>query len=93
MPQEEKKKVKYDRIIVFDFTPTGGTNYVYALSKPQTDKCGITQKELNEDLFRLRNREQRRFLTIWDPPHNHLVVAKVDSRKLMNLYKLYNIKH
>ena len=79
--KESKKKVVYDRVIVFDFAPTPDYGFVYSLSKAQTEKSGVTDKELNHDVFRLRNREQRRQLNIWSPPHNHLLIAKVDSRE------------
>ncbi len=79
--KETKKKVVYDRVIVFDFSPTADQGYIYSLSKAQTEHSGITDKELNCDLFRLRNREQKRLLSIWSPPHQHLLLTKVDSRK------------
>ncbi len=86
-PQDktDKCKVLYDRIIVFDFTPKGSIGYIYGLNKAQTAASGVTNKELNIDIFRFRNREQRRFLNIWDPPHNHLVLVKVDSRKYFDI--------
>ncbi len=79
--KESKKRVVYDRIVVFDFTPLASGNYIYSLSKAQTMTSGITNKELNEDIFRLSSRELKRTLNIWDPPHSHLLFAKVDSRK------------
>ncbi len=78
---ESKKKVIYDRVIVFDFVPLANGNYVYSLSKAQTEMSGFTDKELNEDILRLSNREKKRSLNIFDPPHSHLLVAKVDARK------------
>ena len=79
--KESKRKVLYDRVIVFDFSPTPDYGFIYSLTKAQTAESGITEKELNVDVFRLRNREVKRLLKVWSPSHHHLVLTKVDSRK------------
>ncbi len=79
--KDSKKKVVYDRVIVFDFSPTPDYGFIYSLTRAQTAESGITDQELNVDIFRLRNRESKRLLNIWSPPHHHMVLTKVDSRK------------